>query len=61
MCRLDLGVGGGARAIFDTPQWAPTPGQYLVLYDGELCLGGGVIAAPSPVAARESTEVMQAL
>ena len=35
----------GCRAIFDAPQWAPTPGQYLVLYDGEVCLGGGVIAA----------------
>jgi len=28
---------------FDTPQWAVTPGQSMVLYDGELCLGGGVI------------------
>src|SRR6185312_8598741 len=31
------------RVRFDTPQWAPTPGQYLVLYDGETCLGGAVI------------------
>jgi len=38
-------VGEGHRAIFDVPQWAPTPGQYLVLYDGDVCLGGGVIAA----------------
>ena len=39
-------VGDGCRATFDVPQWAPTPGQYLVLYDGDVCLGGGVIAAP---------------
>ena len=28
---------------FATPQWAVTPGQSVVLYDGEACLGGGVI------------------
>jgi len=44
----------GWRATFDAPQWAPTPGQYLVLYDGDVCLGGGVIdAAPAePVSAQ---------
>jgi tRNA-specific 2-thiouridylase len=29
--------------VFDVPQWAVTPGQSMVLYDGEVCLGGGVI------------------
>ena len=37
-------MSNGYRATFDTPQWAPTPGQYLVCYDGNVCLGGGVIA-----------------
>jgi tRNA-specific 2-thiouridylase len=35
----------GFRLDFDTPQWAVTAGQSAVLYDGEVCLGGGVIAA----------------
>ena len=32
-----------ARVTFDTPQRAPTPGQGLVLYDGDRVLGGGLI------------------
>jgi tRNA-specific 2-thiouridylase len=46
ICRVELGEDRRCRAIFGTPQWAPTPGQYLVLYDGDVCLGGGVIDGP---------------
>jgi tRNA-uridine 2-sulfurtransferase len=34
---------GGLEVEFADPQWAVTPGQSVVLYRGEACLGGGVI------------------
>ena len=36
---------GGFALDFTQAQWAVTPGQSAVLYDGEVCLGGGVIAS----------------
>jgi tRNA-specific 2-thiouridylase len=32
---------------FTEPQWAVTPGQSAVLYDGDVCLGGGIIDSAS--------------
>lgn len=41
----------GERLVltFDQPQRAVAPGQSVVLYDGETCLGGGVIDTATPV------------
>ncbi|MEO6895345.1 MAG: tRNA 2-thiouridine(34) synthase MnmA [Caldimonas sp.] len=46
---------GRIELAFESCQWAVTPGQSVVLYDGEVCLGGGVIDgsdAPGGVPAR---------
>ena len=51
-CRLQVQAGADELGlVFDQPQWAVTPGQSAVFYDGEVCLGGGVIAG---IAANET-------
>jgi tRNA-specific 2-thiouridylase len=49
-CRLAADANGAFTLDFPQPQWAVTPGQSAVLYDGEVCLGGGVIASALDVA-----------
>ena len=44
-CQFEAAAGGVYRLAFAQPQWAVTPGQSAVLYDGDVCLGGGVITA----------------
>ena len=44
-CSLAARADSEFHLEFSDPQWAVTPGQSAVLYDGEVCLGGGVISA----------------
>lgn len=52
--RLDA---GHCELRFAAPQWAVAPGQYAVFYDGEVCLGGAVIADATPLMSQVRAEV----
>ena len=40
------GDDGCVEVMFEQPHWAIAPGQSVVFYDGERCLGGGIIERP---------------
>lgn len=44
-CTLTRAEGAAFDLSFAEPQWAVTPGQSAVLYEGDVCLGGGIIVA----------------
>ena len=50
-CEVEVLDDGSLQVAFARPQRAVTPGQSLVLYDGDVCLGGAIIlSTDAPVA-----------
>ncbi len=48
-CTLSYLQDEGFDLQFPQAQWAVTPGQSAVLYDGDVCLGGGVIDSKTEI------------
>ncbi len=57
MCQLVARKDGLLGVNFDHPQRAITPGQYVCFYDGERCLGGGVIERVGTNANKDAKKV----
>ena len=54
-CTLGVAQSDAFSLAFSEPQWAVTPGQSAVLYDGDVCLGGGVITSRTESSDRRRT------
>ncbi len=48
-CVVTTADSGGLFVRFDQPQRAVAPGQFVVFYDGDRCLGGAVIQKSAPI------------
>jgi len=59
-CTLQRAQRGALAAEFDQPQWAVTPGQSVVVYDGEVCLGGAIISHAERVARETENPALHA-
>ncbi len=54
-CTITINDQEKFELVFDDAQRAITPGQYAVIYDGERCLGGGVIDSTIPLTAGQAS------
>jgi tRNA-uridine 2-sulfurtransferase len=52
--RLEPAADGRVHIVFAQPQRAVTPGQYAVAYEGERCLGGGIIESVTPASTQRA-------
>lgn len=48
-CNVQMNNDGSCRVQFDQQQRAVTPGQSVVFYDNDTCLGGGIIDTTSSI------------
>ncbi|HFE64712.1 MAG TPA: tRNA 2-thiouridine(34) synthase MnmA [Caldithrix sp.] len=52
-CRLELVDKFSGRVKLEQPDQGIAPGQFAVFYDGDICLGGGIIAGSSSLSASD--------